>query len=67
MSWFGKLSLGTMGLIFGGPLGAVAGAALGHLLIDKSSDLVHQTIRPYHRLQFRQAERTHDTYFISLF
>ena len=46
MSWFGKLTLGSLGLIFGGPLGAVAGAALGHILIDKSSDLVNQTIRP---------------------
>ena len=67
MSWFGKLTLGSLGLIFGGPLGAVAGAALGHILIDKSSDLVNQTIRPDQRLQFRPAERTQATYFISLF
>ena len=67
MSWFGKLTLGSLGLIFGGPLGAVAGAALGHILIDKSSDLVNQTIRPEQRLQFEPAERTQATYFISLF
>ena len=67
MSWFGKLTLGTLGLIFGGPLGAIAGAALGHILIDKSSDLVNQTIRPEQRPQFRSAEKTQATYFISLF
>ena len=67
MSWFGKLTLGSLGLIFGGPLGAVAGAALGHILIDKTSDLVNQTIRPQQGLQFEPAERTQATYFISLF
>jgi DnaJ like chaperone protein len=67
MSWFGKLTLGSLGLIFGGPLGAVAGAALGHILIDKSSDLVNQTIRIGQDPQFKPAERTQATYFISLF
>ena len=67
MSWFGKLTLGSLGLIFGGPLGAVAGAALGHILIDKSSDLVNQTLRPELGSQFEPAERTQATYFISLF
>lgn len=67
MSWFGKLTFGTLGLIFGGPLGAVAGAALGHLLIDKSSDLVAETIKPEQRPQFEYAERTQAAYFVSLF
>jgi len=67
MSWFGKLTLGSLGLIFGGPLGAVAGAALGHILIDKSSELVNQTIRLGQDPQFKPAERTQATYFISLF
>jgi DnaJ like chaperone protein len=67
MSWFGKLTLGSLGLIFGGPLGAVAGAALGHILIDKSSDLVNQRLRPELGPQFEPAERTQATYFISLF
>ena len=31
MSWFGKIMFGTLGLFLGGPLGAIAGAALGHL------------------------------------
>lgn len=36
MSWFGKILGGTIGLVIGGgPLGAVAGAAIGHHLFDK--------------------------------
>jgi len=35
MAWFGKIALGSLGMMFGGPLGAVVGAALGHHLIDK--------------------------------
>ncbi len=35
MGWFGKIALGSLGMMFGGPLGAVLGAALGHHLIDK--------------------------------
>ena len=67
MSWFGKLTLGTLGLIFGGPLGAIAGAALGHILIDKGSELVNQTIGPDQIPEYELAEKTQATYFISLF
>jgi DnaJ like chaperone protein len=35
MGWFGKIALGSLGMMFGGPLGAVLGAALGHHFIDK--------------------------------
>jgi len=35
MGWFGKIALGSLGMMFGGPLGAVVGAALGHHFIDK--------------------------------
>ena len=35
MAWFGKIALGSLGMMFGGPLGAVLGAAVGHHLIDK--------------------------------
>jgi DnaJ like chaperone protein len=35
MAWFGKIALGSLGMMFGGPLGAVVGAALGHHFIDK--------------------------------
>jgi len=40
MGWFGKLTFGTLGLFFGGPLGAIAGAALGHHFIDKKESFV---------------------------
>ncbi len=68
MSWFGKLTLGTLGLILGGPLGAIAGAALGHLLIDQSTDLIFQSDRPEERhYRFEAAEKTQAAYFVSLF
>lgn len=36
MGWFGKIIGGTIGLVtMGGPLGAIAGAAIGHHLFDK--------------------------------
>ncbi len=38
MGIFGKLAGGAIGFMFGGPLGAVAGAALGHGLIDKKNN-----------------------------
>ncbi|MDD7985390.1 co-chaperone DjlA [Lentisphaera marina] len=34
MSWFGKITGGTLGFMMGGPLGAIAGAALGHSIFD---------------------------------
>ncbi len=67
MGWFGKLTFGSLGLFLGGPLGAIAGAALGHHLIDKQSDFSDQTIKPTPEPQFRQAEQTQAAYFITLF
>jgi DnaJ like chaperone protein len=61
MGWFGKLTFGTVGLFFGGPLGAIAGAAFGHHLVDKDEDdKVHQT-------SFRPVEQAQAVYFISMF
>ena len=34
MSWFGKIMGGSVGFMFGGPIGALVGASLGHALID---------------------------------
>jgi DnaJ like chaperone protein len=34
MSWFGKIMGGGVGFMFGGPIGALVGAALGHALVD---------------------------------
>lgn len=67
MGWFGKLTFGSLGLLLGGPLGAIAGAALGHHLIDKRSDFADPTIRPTPGIKFGHAEQTQAAYFISLF
>lgn len=61
MSWFGKLIFGSMGLMLGGPLGAVAGAALGHHLVDKAEN--HRTGRP----RLVHTEQSQAAYFVSIF
>ena len=67
MGWFGKLTFGSMGLLLGGPLGAIAGAALGHVLVDKKIDFAGQAGRPIPEPQFEYAEKTQAAFFISLF
>ena len=67
MGWFGKLTFGTLGLLFGGPLGAIAGAALGHHLVDKRRDFENQSINTTQGPYFEHKEQTQATYFISLF
>jgi len=66
MSWFGKLTFGAVGLLLGGPLGAIAGAALGHLLIDKQNRMLDR-FKSTEQPQFVRAERAQASYFISLF
>jgi DnaJ like chaperone protein len=61
MGWFGKLTFGSMGLLMGGPLGAIAGAALGHHLVDKKED------GAYGRPRLMYAEQSQAAYFISMF
>jgi DnaJ like chaperone protein len=57
-----------MGLLFGGPLGAIAGAALGHVLVDKKIDFAGQAGRAaIPEPQFGYAEKTQAAFFISLF
>lgn len=67
MGWFGKLTLGSLGLLLGGPLGAIAGAALGHVLIDKRVDLTGADPRSIPRPELEYAEQTQAAFFISLF
>ena len=67
MGWFGKLTFGSLGLLLAGPLGAIAGAALGHHLVDKRIDFAAQTIKTTPEPKFGQAEQTQATYFVSLF
>ena len=67
MGWFGKLTFGSLGLLLGGPLGAIAGAAMGHALIDKKANFTRQTTRAIPEPQFEYAERSQAAFFISLF
>ena len=67
MGWFGKITFGTLGLFLGGPLGAIAGAAMGHLLVDKAIDASERTIGYNARPELKPAEQTQAAYFISLF
>jgi DnaJ like chaperone protein len=67
MGWFGKLTFGTLGLFLAGPLGAVAGAALGHVLVDKGIGLANQRINSIRGPSIGYTEQTQATYFISLF
>lgn len=67
MGWFGKLTLGTLGMLLGGPLGAVAGAALGHALIDRKLDLAWQDARRIPPPEFGHAEKIQAAFFVSLF
>ena len=67
MGWFGKLTFGSLGLFLGGPLGAIAGAALGHHLLDKKGVSINGTIHGTQESRLEQGEQTQATYFISLF
>ena len=67
MGWFGKLTFGSIGLLLGGPLGAIAGAALGHHLVDKKIDFPGKAGRSIPEVEFVQTEQTQAAYFISLF
>jgi DnaJ like chaperone protein len=67
MGWFGKLAFGSLGLLFGGPLGAIAGAALGHHLVDKKQDSTIPTFRAGGEPARGSVEQTQAAFFISLF
>ncbi|MFH1488574.1 MAG: TerB family tellurite resistance protein [Pseudomonadota bacterium] len=67
MGWFGKLTFGSLGLFLGGPLGAIAGVALGHLLVDKREDHFRSNGYMLAEQGLESAEETRATYFISLF
>ncbi len=67
MGWFGKLAFGSLGMFIGGPLGAIAGAALGHHLVDKKGDFTNRTRRIKKEPRLKYAEQTQAAYFISLF
>ncbi len=62
MSWFGKLTFGSLGLFLGGPLGAVVGAAVGHHLLDKREGELPGQQRP-----LQQSEQAQAAYFVCIF
>ena len=67
MGWYGKLTFGAMGMFLGGPLGAIAGAALGHLLLDKQRGAVNYELPPAEHPELRHVEHAQAAYFISIF
>ena len=67
MGWFGKLTFGSLGLFLGGPLGAVAGAALGHHLVDKNEGRGERGASYAGQPRLDHAEQAQAAYFISLF
>ena len=67
MGWFGKITLGTLGLLLGGPLGAVAGAALGHVLVDKKFESPESISYTAPDIKFGHVEQTQAAFFVSLF
>ena len=67
MGWFGKLTFGSLGLLLGGPLGAIAGAAFGHALVDKKTNFSGRSADAIPEPQFVNTERAQAAFFISLF
>ena len=67
MGWFGKLTLGSLGMFLGGPIGAIAGAALGHHLIDKKQGISTSPYGTQQESRLEYAEQTQAAYFVSLF
>ncbi len=61
MSWFGKMTFGSLGLFFGGPLGAIIGASLGHHFIDKKAEYGQGNAVPL------QSEQAQASYFVCIF
>lgn len=66
MSWFGKIAFGSIGMFLGGPLGAIAGAALGHHLVDKM-DSEPKRLSPHQRFSSEHQEQSQAAYFVSMF
>lgn len=67
MSWFGKLAFGSLGMLFGGPLGAVIGAAVGHQLIDKRNDAAGYGFQRKQAGRLNDVEAHQAAYFVCIF
>lgn len=70
MAWFGKLIGGTIGLFLGGPLGAVAGLAFGHLS-DKMKETSGTQQESFYSRSYNQrlnyTQRANMTFFVGCF
>jgi len=66
MPWFGKIALGSLGMMFGGPLGAVLGAALGHHLIDKQQAAAERQFRQIPGPAFDAMAAQQAAYFVCI-
>ena len=62
MSLLGKIIGGTIGFAMAGPLGAIAGAALGHAF-----DTGNQTHYTAERARLSQGEEAQFTFFVAAF
>jgi len=61
VGWFGKMTFGTMGLLFGGPIGAIIGVSLGHHLVDKNAEYGQRgAVLP-------KSEQAQAAYFVCIF
>ena len=56
-----------IGLLFGGPLGAIAGLAMGHIMVDAMAGNPDPTVRRIPEPEFEPVEQAQAAYFISLF
>jgi len=61
VSWFGKMTFGTLGLFFGGPLGAIIGMTLGHHLVDRKAEPGQVSGAPL------KSEQAQAAYFVCVF
>ena len=67
MGWFGTLLGGSLGFFVAGPLGAVGGAALGHLLLDRRDGSVTSSARSGARAHRYTTYDRQAGYFVALF
>jgi len=61
VSWFGKMTFGSLGLFLGGPLGAIIGVTLGHHFVDKKAEHSQGNAVPL------QSEQAQAAYFVCIF
>ncbi len=62
MSWLKKIIGGTIGFVIAGPLGAIAGAAIGHAL-----DMDSQNLQTAQRARLSANEEAQFTFFVATF